>query len=162
MQETVASQRMADLPADRVTPDKPAFTNVGIDCFGPFQVKRGRSHEKKYGCIFTCLVTRAIHIEKLHSLDTDAFLNAFIRFVSRRGMPESVRSDNGTNFVGGERELVDCIAKWNDDHRLADHLLLKDVKWIFNPPAASHGWSVGALDQNCTSRSRSDPQRTGA
>jgi len=138
VQETVASQRMADLPADRVTPDKPAFTNVGIDCFGPFQVKRGRSHEKKYGCIFTCLVTRAIHIEKLHSLDTDAFLNAFIRFVSRRGMPESVRSDNGTNFVGGERELVDCIAKWNDDHRLADHLLLKDVKWIFNPPAASH------------------------
>jgi len=135
---TVAGQRRADLTVDRVTPDKPAVTNVGIDCFGPFQVKRGRSHEKRYGCLFTCLVTRAVHIEKLHSLDADAFLNAFVRFVSRRGMPEVVRSDNGTNFVGGERELASCIAKWNDDHRLTDHFLMNDVKWIFNPPCASH------------------------
>ena len=135
---TVAVQRMADLPADRLASDRPAFSNVGIDCFGPFQVKRGRSYEKRYGCLFACLVIRAIHIEKLHSLDADAFLNALIRFISRRGPPEIIRSDNGTNFVAGERELFNCFANWNENHCVAEHLMLKNIKWIFNPPTASH------------------------
>jgi len=129
---------MAYLPADRLASDRPAFSNLGIDCFGPFQVKRGRSYEKRYGCLFACLVTRAIHIEKLHSLDADAFLNALIRFISRRGPPEIIRSDNGTNFVAGERELFNCFANWNENHCVAEHLMLKNIKWIFNPPTASH------------------------
>ncbi|XP_046555299.1 uncharacterized protein LOC124264595 [Haliotis rubra] len=59
-------QRMADLPSDRVTAGHPPFTYVGVDCFGPFEVKRGRALVKRYGCLFTCLTTRAIHIEKLN------------------------------------------------------------------------------------------------
>lgn len=62
-------QMMADLPSERVTPHKPPFTYTGVDCFGPFFVKRGRSREKRYGCLFTCMAIRAVHIEKLHSLD---------------------------------------------------------------------------------------------
>ena len=59
-------QRMADLPVDRVTPFDSPFSAVGVDCFGPYSVKRGRSHEKRYGCIFTCLNSRAVHIEKVN------------------------------------------------------------------------------------------------
>ena len=67
-------QKMADLPADRITADKPPFTFVGVDCFGPFLVKHGRSLVKRYGVIFTCLTIRAIHIEIIHSMDTDSFI----------------------------------------------------------------------------------------
>ena len=89
---------MGDLPSDRVTPDKPPFSFVGVDCFGPFMVKRGRSLVKRYGVIFTCLTIRAIHIEVVQSMDTDSFVNSLRRFMARRGKPEIIRSDNGTNF----------------------------------------------------------------
>ena len=84
-------QKMADLPEDRVIPNKPPFTFVGVDCFGPFTVKKGRSTVKRYSVLFTCLTVRAIHIEIAHSLDTDSFLQAMQRFVSRRGFPEVMR-----------------------------------------------------------------------
>ena len=76
---------MADLPRERIEPFKPAFTNVGLDIFGPITVKNYRSDLKRYGCIFTCMDTRAIHLEKLNSLETDSFLNGFRRFIARRG-----------------------------------------------------------------------------
>ena len=56
-QSPVGVQKMADLPVDRVTPEKPHFSFVGVDCFGPFLVKRGRSQVKRYGVLYTCLVT---------------------------------------------------------------------------------------------------------
>ena len=90
-----AAQRMADLPVERVTPGKPPFSYVGVDYFGPFLVKQGRSLVKRYGCLFTCLTIRAIHVEIAHSLDTDSFLNALQRFICRRGRPEIMFSDNG-------------------------------------------------------------------
>ena len=76
---------MADLPVDRVTPGQPPFTSVGVDCFGPLQVRHGRSLVKRYGVIFTCLAIRAVHIEVAHSLETDSFLMALRRFLERRG-----------------------------------------------------------------------------
>ena len=133
---TPKNQRMADLPPDRLAAHTRPFANTGVDCFGPFLVKRGRSQEKRYGCIFTCLVTRAIHIEVLSSLEADSFINGIMRFASRRGFPDMIRSDNGTNFVGGARELGSSIAAWNE--KVHESMLRKDVKWIFNPPAASH------------------------
>ena len=94
-------QQMADLPSERVTPDNLPFSYFGVDCFGPFVVKRGQSQLKRYGCLFTCHTMRAIHKEKLDSLEADSLINAFVRFCARRGVPEKVRSNNGTNFVGG-------------------------------------------------------------
>ncbi|XP_056588276.1 uncharacterized protein LOC130408847 [Triplophysa dalaica] len=130
-------QKMADLPQNRITPYEPPFSRVGLDCFGPFEVKRGRAVVKRYGLIFTCLAMRAIHLEVLSSLDTDSFINGFRRFVARRGQVLEICSDNGTNFVGAERELRKAIENLN--HNLInDVLLLKSVKWVFNPPAASH------------------------
>lgn len=136
------TQRMADLPADRVTPGKPAFSFVGIDCFGPFMVKRGRVHEKRYGCLFTCLNLRAIHIEKLDSLDANSFLNGLMRFIARRGVPVKIRCDNGSNFVGGSKELKKSIREWNDDSHLQQQLLVREIVWQFNPPYASHWGGV--------------------
>ena len=95
---------MADLPEDRVRPDRPPFTSVGLDFFGPFQVLRGHSLVKRYGVIFTCLAIHAVHIEVAFSLDTDSFLLAIQRFIARRGQVKEIYSDNGTNFTSGEQE----------------------------------------------------------
>ncbi len=130
-------QKMSDLPVDRVSPHQPPFTFVGVDCFGPFEIKRGRSLVKRYGCLFTCLATRAIHIETLDSMDTDSFINALRRFESRRGKPEKIRSDNGTNFRGAFRELKEAIKSWNQT-KIHDYLTHRDIQWQFNPPTASH------------------------
>ena len=96
-------QKMADLPVDRVTPGHPPFISVSVDCFGPLQVHHGQSLVKRYGVIFTCLAIRGVHIEVAHSLETDSFLMALRRFIARRGQVKEIRSDNGTNFTGGER-----------------------------------------------------------
>ena len=140
-QAPVGEQKMANLPRDRITPDKPPFTYVGVDCFGPFLVRRGRSQVKRYGVVFTCLTVRAIHIEVVHSLDTDSFLQSMSRFICRRGKPEVVRSDNGGNFVHGEKELRSAIEGWNQDV-ISECLLQRNVQWIFNPPAGSHHGGV--------------------
>ncbi|KAK5883664.1 hypothetical protein CesoFtcFv8_019966 [Champsocephalus esox] len=130
-------QKMADLLKNRVLPDEPPFTNVGVDYFGPFEIKRGRSPVKRYGVIFTCLAIRAVHIEVAYSLDTDSCINALRRFISRRGQVAMIRSDNGTNFVGAERELREAIEELNRS-KIHNAMLQKGVKWIFNPPGASH------------------------
>ena len=83
-------QKMADLPQDRLTP-APPFTYVGVDYFGPYFVKEGRKEYKRYGALFTCLVSRAVHIEIAHSLETDSFLNALRRFIARRGPVRELR-----------------------------------------------------------------------
>ncbi|XP_046583554.1 uncharacterized protein LOC124290772 [Haliotis rubra] len=132
-----SSQQMATLPKERVTPHKPPFTYVGVDCFGPFLVKRGRSLVKRYGCLFTCLTVRAIHIEKLDSMETDSFINALTRFEARRGKPEIIRSDNGTNFKGANQELKQAIREL-DQSKIYNSMLDRDIQWIFNPPTASH------------------------
>lgn len=96
---------VADLPADRITADLPPFTDVGMDYFGPVEVKQGRSTVKRYGVIFTCLTSREVHLEVAHTLDTDSCINAIKRFVCRQGQVQKIRSDNGTNFVSANREL---------------------------------------------------------
>ena len=130
-------QQMASLPVERLDPHKPPFTFTGVDCFGPFVIKRGRSEVKRYGCIYTCLTTRAIHIEKLDSMDTDSFLNGFRRFVSRRGIPEKVFSDNGSNFIGGWTELQKSFQQLSQS-KIARYALAKGFEWKFIPPAAPH------------------------
>ena len=130
-------QMMSDLPKERIEPGKPPFTYVGVDVFGPFHVKVKRTVVKRYGCLFTCMVLRAIHIEVLMSLDTDSYLNAFRRFVARRGMPEKVFSDNGTNFVGGDAELRRSLSQLSKNDIVAYGQRV-GVEWHFNPPHASH------------------------
>ena len=96
-------QTMADLPSERFAVNKPLFYNTGTDYFGPFFVKQGRASVKRYGCIFTCPTTRALHLEVAHSLTADSFINAFRQSICRRTKPHSVFSDNGTNLIGAEK-----------------------------------------------------------
>ena len=132
---------MAHFPEDRVTPSKLPFCFVGVDCFGPYRVLRGRTIVKRYGVIFTCLAIRAVHIEIVHSLDTQSFNNALRRFIARRGYPEEIRSDNGRNFVSANKELKDAIREWNQIH-VQQYLTQNSVKWVLNPPAGSHHGGV--------------------
>ena len=139
---------MADLPEHRATPDKPLFTFVRVDCFGPFLVKRARSQVKRYGVLFTCLSICAVHIGIVHSLETSSFLHALRRFIAWRGQPEVIRSNNGTNFVSDEREIQAAIKNWNQD-KIHNFLTHRRIKWIFNP-------LMGAMHQN----SLKDPLHT--
>ena len=125
---------MADLPEERLDAST-AFTNVGVDYFGPFIVKIGRRNEKRWCCLFTCLTVRAVQIEVVPKIDTDSCLNAIIRFIARRGKPSSMISDNGTNFFEAEREFAQYVAAWNKE-RIEEHLIQQGIRWKFNPPAA--------------------------
>ncbi|XP_031425672.1 uncharacterized protein LOC116220857 [Clupea harengus] len=130
-------QKMADLPGERLVTDLPPFTNVGLDYFGPFEVRRGRSMLKRYGVIFTCMTSRAVHLEVACSLTTDSCINAIRRFLCRRGPAQHMRSDHGTNLVGAERELREALQAM--EHRKIQQTLRKEgVQWSFNPPTASH------------------------
>ena len=136
---TRKKQKMANLPRDRVCALEPPFTNTGIDLFGPFFVSRGRNQVKKYSVIFSCLITRAVHLEVVCSLSTDSSMCALRRFLARRGQVKVVRSDQGTNLVGAKREL-DQELKHLVDHspELKEEMLKRKVQWLLNPPYASH------------------------
>ncbi|CAB4042361.1 uncharacterized protein LOC111336192, partial [Paramuricea clavata] len=88
----------------------------------PFLTKQGRGkiRAKRYLCLFTCLATRAVYLEMSYSLDTDSFINAFTRMSSRRGTPTYVLTDDGTNFVGAEREMRELIEALDHDRIIQD------------------------------------------
>ena len=131
-----AEQIMAPLPSSRLKSSLRAFTRTAVDFGGPFLTVQGRGKPrcKRYLCLFTCLASRAVHLEMAYGLDTDSFLRAFTRMSNRRGLPEEMLSDNGTNFVGANEEL----RKLTCDSKLKENLVQKKVKWIFNPPSAPH------------------------
>ena len=132
------SQKMSDLPKDRVEP-APPFTYSGMDCFGPWVIREGRKEMKRYGLLFTCMASRAVHIETLNSLTTDAFINALRRFLSVRGPVRQLRSDRGTNFIGAEAEFK----RWTElNHDKVNDFLMREgcdcINFNFNVPSASH------------------------
>ena len=132
-------QKMSDLPLDRLAVEPP-FTYSGVDYFGPFLIKEGRKELKRYGVIFTCMSSRAIHLETANSLDTSSFINSLRRFLSIRGPIRQLRSDRGTNFVGAKRELKEAL-EGMDDNRLKEYLSGEGCDYILfrmNVPSASH------------------------
>ena len=88
--------------------------------------ENSQSIVKRYGVLFTCLSIHVVHIEVVHTLDTDAFINALKRFVARLGKPVQMRSDNGGNFVKEDKELREAIGKWNQKE-FHDFLLQNSV-----------------------------------
>ena len=148
-----SEQKMADLPKERGIPSPP-FTHCGADMFGPFVVKNGRKEFKRYGCIFTCMSSRAAHIEVTNDLGANSFIQALRRFIARRGQVSSIRTDNGANFIGAENELKKAIEEMNHEE-IKEFLLRKGCDWIVwkrNPPAASHMGGVWER-QICSIRS---------
>lgn len=143
-------QFMGDLPKERIAVFKPPFTISGVDCFGPIiikQYKRTRSssnnQQKRYGVIYTCLTTRAVHLELSIDMTTDSFLMTLRRFIARRGEPELIWCDNGTNFTGVEKELK--LALRNIDYNVIEkELALRNIEWKFIPPVSP--WMGGAWE----------------
>ena len=135
----LGEQKMADLPTDR-TLDGPPFTNSGVDMFGPFLIKEGRKELKRYRALFTCLASRAVHIECTCSMDTDSFIQALRRFIAKRGKIRILCCDNGSTFVGTQRKLVKAFQEM--DHQNIRHFLENlgsdYIIWHRNPPKASH------------------------
>ena len=134
-------QKMADLPTCRLQPNEPAFSQTGVDYFGPIPVKVGRTTKKRYGVLFTCFTSRAIHIEVAETLDTSSCINAIRRFISRRGPVKEMHSDNGTNFIGANNELKSALQEI-DQETMQRFGTNHGFKWSFNVPAASHHGGV--------------------
>ncbi|GFV75166.1 integrase catalytic domain-containing protein [Trichonephila clavipes] len=146
-----SQQLMADLPAARVTACR-VFSQVGIDYCGPFQLKtfsgKCRQIRKVYVCVFICFTVKAIHLEIVSDLTTEAFLAALKWFVARRGRPIEIHNDNGQNFVGANNELrkiLKALFKGKMEE-IMDFLSKEQIKWNFNPPSTPHFgglWEAG-------------------
>ena len=135
-------QVIAPLPADRLLPGRKVFHASACDYFGPIPVLLKRSVVKRWCCLFTCLATRAIHIEVVYSLSTDSFIKAYLRFLYLVGFSvQTLYSDNASCFHGANVELRDALAKLNHA-KIHSSLRTHGVNWIFNPPAASHQGGV--------------------
>ena len=105
---------------------------------GPFYIEYAKGQiEKHYGLIFTCLVTRCVHLEACPSLNTDTFLNAYQRFVSRRCLPTTMLSDNGRTIIGASEELKRSVKRLDND-KLYKAMAATNTTWKFNRPYGPH------------------------
>ena len=137
-------QLMGQLPAERVTPDL-IFNRVGVDYAGPLQLKLGPTRKpviiKSYVCVFVSLSVRAVHLELVSDLTTDAFIACLRRFISRRGKPTLVWSDHGTNFVGAAnelKELVEFLRSQQVQKEVSAFCTVQKIQWKFIPEHAPH------------------------
>ncbi|XP_072934977.1 uncharacterized protein [Epargyreus clarus] len=128
-------QPMGNLPLERLRHGEPPFTCTAVDYFGPMSITVGRRHEKRWGALFTCLTTRAVHVELAASLSTDSMILALRRMAARRGMPKTIFSDNGTNFVGANKELQEALASLNKEDLITTAERMS-IRWKFIPPGA--------------------------
>ncbi|XP_014911401.1 uncharacterized protein LOC106961853 [Poecilia latipinna] len=133
-------QLMSDLPEERLKVDPP-FSYVGLDVFGPWEIvtkrtRGGQVNNKRWAVLFTCMSTRAIHIEIVETMTASSFINALRRFFSLRGPAKKLRSDRGTNFIGACNELK--LSPQDANNTIKDYLTEQRCTWEFNPPHASH------------------------
>lgn len=140
---------MAELPAERVN-ISPPFSYTGIDFAGPLKIKtsmltRAKGVAKAYLCLFVCFCTKAVHVEIVSSLSTEAFLAALSRFTSRRGKPSVIYSDNGSNFVGAANEINELV-KVMKSSQVNNFISNNEIQWKFIPPGAPNFgglWEAG-------------------
>ena len=138
MTHQTETQVMAALPQHRLAPHTPPFYYTACDYFGPFYVKISRNkRDKHYGVIFTCLNTRAVHLEMAVDCSTMEFQQVMRRFFALRGYPAVIMSDNGTQLVGAAREAREMV-KGLDQDQLREFGAEKGIQWIFTTPAAPH------------------------
>ena len=135
-----AEQQMGLLPQERTEPSPP-FTHVGIDTFGHFVVRERRTDIKRWGIVFTCMYSRAVHIELLDDLTTDSFLQALRCFQAVRGPVRTLFSDAGTNFMGARNVLEQELLNMQNSE-LKEFLAANKVEFKTNTPGASHQGGV--------------------
>ncbi|XP_055714250.1 uncharacterized protein LOC129808497 [Phlebotomus papatasi] len=133
------NQIMADLPKHRISLVR-AFSSVAIDCCGPFFIRTGaesRGRTQRIDIVvFVCTSTKAVHLEIVSSLSSEAFMSSFRRFTSRRGVCKEVFSDNGRNFLGASRELQRLLAE--EAQTIQDQTINQNITWHFQPARSPH------------------------
>jgi len=135
LDKSFAEQRMASLPVQRLKPALP-WLHTSIDLFGPFTTRgevNKRSRGKAYGIIFNCMVNRGVHIDLATDYSTEGFLLPFRRFVSMRGYPKEVYSDNGTQLSAASKELQNVISDL-DQQQLKEFGAEMGLEWHFSSP----------------------------
>ncbi|XP_015925133.2 uncharacterized protein [Parasteatoda tepidariorum] len=146
----VSNQLMGTLPRERVNPKYP-FLHSGVDYCCSFQIKykhhRKGNFQRIYVAIFVCLASKAIHLEVVSDLTTDAFLATLKRFAARRGKCATISSANAKSFVGASRELqrLQNLTRFPDD-KLTSYLASEEIVWNFIPPGATNFgglWEAG-------------------
>ena len=156
----VATQRMGLLPITRVKPSPP-FAVTEIDYAGPLLIRRGHARKptllKSYACLFICCTTKAVHVEQVSDLTSEAFLAALSRFTDRRGYPSTILSDNATNFVGANRKLRDLqnllTSKSTQDQILNSTSYSMEV---FSKSFTPLWWSLGGRNKEYEDGSQKD------
>ena len=110
------------------------FAKSRVGFFGPFYIEDDKGQiEKHYGLIFTCLVTRFIHLEACPDLNTDTFSNAYRRFLSRRCQPTTIFIDNGKTFIGASEKPKRCVKRLNNN-KIYKAMAATNTTRKFNPP----------------------------
>ena len=116
-----------------------------MDYAGPLTLKKGHTRKpvliKAYLAIFICLATKAVHLEVIEDLSTEDFLAGLQRFVSRRGLPAEIHSDNGKNFVGAKNDLQQLykfLQSSKTNASISSYLLSQRIDWICIPERAPH------------------------
>ena len=137
-------QMLGQLPLERITPGI-VFEKVGVDYAGPLQVKYGMVRKpvivKSYICVFISLNVKAVHLEAVSDLTSEAFIAALRRFVARRGFPTLIWSDNGTNFVGANcelKEMYEFLSRQETGHIITDVCSSLGIEWRFIPEHSPH------------------------
>ncbi|KXJ83155.1 hypothetical protein RP20_CCG008086 [Aedes albopictus] len=138
-----AQQQIGQLPAQRVIPSRP-FSVTGIDYAGPLYLRpihKRAAPAKAYLCLFVCFSTKAVHLELVGDLSTQAFLCSLRRFISRRGRPAHIHTDNGKNFEGAKNELAELFSRFQDQsqqNEIATFCSDEGITWHLTPPKAPH------------------------
>ena len=141
----LVKQQMGKLPIERLKPSPPWYY-CGVDLFGPYNVRdevKKRTTGKAYGVIFTCLSSRAVHVDLAPDYSTEKFLMVLRRFVSLRGYPKKLLSDNGPQLVAANEELKKVTQAWSWDE-LAEFGATEGLEWEFTPPDAP--WRNGVTE----------------
>ena len=137
---------MTNLPTSRLK-ETALFTHCGVGMFGFFIVKQMRRKFERYVAMFTCMGSRAFHIEFTFCLDTDSFILAFWRLVAQLGNVISVYSDSKSNFIGSKQELKKpCMEIY--DRKIQSFWQEQGwdwIRWHKNPPSTFH--VVGVWEQ---------------
>ena len=137
-------QILGQLPTEQLTPGL-VFDYVGVDYAGPVYIKYGFVRKptviKAYICVFVSLSVKAVHLELVSNLTTEAFIAALRRFIARRGRLSTIWSDHGTNFVGAAREikeLVRFLEERKAQGTISEFCSAQNIEWKYIPEHAPH------------------------
>lgn len=140
-----AQQVTAPLPRDRVR-ESPPFEVTGVDFAGPLYVKSSGQPKKAYIALFTCAVTRAVHLELVSDQTTESFLLALKRFIARRGLCTIIYSDNAKTFKRADQDLKELWSSIGGSE-LTEFFTDKGITWKFI--AGRVGWFLGKTCEIC-------------